>query len=338
MTKLPTLSGTFRTLGLAGLITAALATSALAADMRLKFAGVLPVDHEGTKIMKQIEKDIEDANVGLKVSVYPANQLGSGESLVEDTARGNVDFSMGFIYAHKDPKLDILSTPFLVSSWDEMDSVMRNPDSDFIKALDERMQKLGLVLFNANPEGFTGIVATKKPTNWEGTGDKGMNIRVWSSAVVKGLVESIGFQATTMAWGDIFPALQSGIVDGAICCTKQATYTIFAKSNVGKYFVELNAIPEQTFFYGSSKPWAKLNDEQKKVVKAAFQKASDEYFEFNKANDAKFAAKLEESGYEILRYSPEQSKAIADHVRTNVWPEMAKTVGQDMLDRINPAK
>lgn len=310
--------------------------SVSAADMRLKFAGVLPVDHQGTKMMKQVEKEIEAAKVGLKVSVFPANQLGSAESLVEDTARGNIDFTMGFVYAHKNPKLDILSMPFLVSNYDEMQSVMRDPDSEFNKALEELMDEVGLVLFNANPEGFVGIVATKKPDNWDTTGKKGLNIRVWSSDVVKNMVEGIGYQATTMAWGDIFPALQSGIVDGAICCTKEATYTIFAKSNVGKVFVELNAIPEQTFFYGSKKTWNKLNDEQKKVVKAAFQKASDQYFEYNKAQDAIFAKKLTDSGYEILRYSPEANAAIAEHVRKTVWPGMAEKVGQDLMDRIKP--
>ncbi|WP_068314514.1 TRAP transporter substrate-binding protein DctP [Polycladidibacter hongkongensis] len=320
-----------------GVVAAGFATSVSAADLRLKFAGVAPVDHEGTRMMKQIEKEIEAADVGLKVSVFPANQLGSGESLVEDTARGNIDFSMGFIYAHKDPKLDILSTPFLVSSYDEMQSVLRDPNSEVIKVLTERMDKLGLVLLNANPEGFTGIVSNKKPEDFAGLGDKGMNIRVWSSSVLKSMVESIGYQATTMAWGDIFPALQSGIVDGAICCTKEATYTIFAKSNVGKYYIEINAIPEQTFYYASKKTWNKLNDEQKKVVKAAFQRASDDFFAYNKANDAKFEQKLVDAGYEILRYTPEQNKMIVDHVKKNVWPEMSETVGKDLMDRITAA-
>ena len=137
-----------------------------------------------------------------------------------------------------------------------------------------------------------------------------------------------------MAWAEIFPALQSGIVDGAICCTKQATYTVFAVSDVGKYFVGYDAFMEIASYYGSKKTWDKMNDEQRTVVKAAFQKASDDFFAWNRANDAQFATKLEEKGYEILVPTDAQKQAMADHVRSTIWPQMEETIGKDVIDRI----
>ncbi|AUQ56970.1 putative TRAP dicarboxylate transporter, DctP subunit [Phaeobacter inhibens] len=214
----------------AGSVALQLAAPAFAADMRLKFAGVFPVDHQGSKMMEQVQADIEAADVGLKVSVFPANQLGSGEALLEDVARGNIDFAAAFLYADTDPRLEILSMPFLVSDWDEMNLVMRDLDSEFNTIIQETLSDHGIRLLGQNPEGFVGIVATEEPANWNNFDAKNMNIRVWSSNVVKSMVETLGYQATTMSWGDIFPAIQSGIVDGAICCTKTATYSIFAKS------------------------------------------------------------------------------------------------------------
>ena len=321
-------------LGAAGLLALSVALPVSAADLRLKFAGTLPVDHQGTKMMEQIKADIEGADVGLKVSVFPANQLGSGEELFEDAIRGNIDFVNGFIYSHKDPTFEINSMPFLVSNWDQMDKIVRNPDSAFNQIMSERLDNLGLILLNNNPEGFVGIVAEKKPEDWDGLGSKDMNIRVWSSNVVKETVESLGYNATTLAWAEIFPALQSGIVDGAICCTKQATYTVFAVSDVGKYFVGYDAFMEIASYYGSKKTWAKMNDEQRAVVKAAFDKASNDFFEWNKANDAQFATKLEEKGYEILVPTDEQKQAMAEHVRSTIWPQMEESIGKDVIDRI----
>lgn len=321
-------------IGLVGAIALSAATTASAGDMRLKFAGVFPIDHQGTKMMEQVAEEINSANVGLKVSTFPANQLGSGEALMEDTRRGNIDFTAAFIYADTDARLEFLSMPFLVNGWDDMDNIMRNLDSEYNKILQEILDEYGVRVLAQNPEGFVGIVATQEPDNWNTFGPKGMNIRVWSSNVVKSMVESLGYQATTMAWGDIFPAIQSGIVDGAICCTKTATYSIFAKSDVGSHFVEYNSISELTTFYASEKTWAKLNEEQRTVVQAAMSKASDDFFAYNRENDALFGEKLIESGYKILSLSPEEQEAMAEHVRTNIWPQMEETVGKDIIDRL----
>ncbi|UWQ35586.1 TRAP transporter substrate-binding protein DctP (plasmid) [Leisingera sp. M527] len=318
----------------AGSVALQLAAPAFAADMRLKFAGVFPVDHQGSKMMEQVKADIEAADVGLKISVFPANQLGSGEALLEDVARGNIDFAAAFLYADTDPRLEILSMPFLVSDWDEMNSVMRDLDSEFNTIIQETLSDHGIRLLGQNPEGFVGIVATEEPANWNNFDAKNMNIRVWSSNVVKSMVETLGYQATTMSWGDIFPAIQSGIVDGAICCTKTATYSIFAKSDVGSHFVQYNSIPENTSYYVSEKTWEELNEAQRDVVQTAFTKASDDFFAYNRENDAVFEQKLVESGYTILKLSPEEQEAMASKVRTEIWPMLEDSVGKDNIDRL----
>ena len=76
-------------LGLA--FAASISTAAFADDIRLKIAGTWPTKHFGHEIMENMVKEIEGAGVGIKVSYFPASQLGSGEELVEDAIRGNVD-------------------------------------------------------------------------------------------------------------------------------------------------------------------------------------------------------------------------------------------------------
>lgn len=321
-----------------GALSILMSTAAFAEDMSLRFAGVFPIDHQGTKMMEQVAADVAAANVGLSIDLFPANQLGSGEALFEDVARGNIDLAAAFIYADTDPRLEFLSMPFLVGGWDDMDNVMRNMDSEYNKILQEITDEYGVSVLAQNPEGFVGIVATQEPTNWNNFGDKGMNIRVWSSNVVKSMVETLGFRATTMAWGDIFPAIQSGIVDGAICCTKTATYSIFAKSDVGTHFIEYNSISELTTFYASQRTLDKLNDDQRAALQAAMTKASDDFFAYNRENDDAFGEKLIESGYTILSLNDEDQAAMAAHVQAEIWPMMAKSVGQDIIDRLLAAK
>lgn len=317
-----------------GTIAALMSTAAVAEDIKLRFAGVFPIDHQGTKMMEQVAADVAAANVGLTIEVFPANQLGSGEALFEDVARGNLDLAAAFIYADTDPRLEFLSMPFLVGGWDDMNNIMRNMDSQYNQILQELTDEYGVHVFAQNPEGFVGVVATKEPTNWNTFDDKGMNIRVWSSNIVKSMVESLGFQATTMAWGDIFPAIQSGIVDGAICCTKTATYSIFAQSDVGTHFVQYNSISELTTYYGSERSLAKLDDAQRAALDAAMTKASDDFFAYNRKNDDEYGQKLIDSGYTILELNEEDQAKFAAHVREEIWPMMADSVGQEIIDRL----
>ena len=95
-----------------GAVSALMSTAAMAEDMKLRFAGVFPIDHQGTKMMEQVAADVAAADVGLTIEVFPANQLGSGEALFEDVARGNIDLAAAFIYADTDPRLEFLSMPF----------------------------------------------------------------------------------------------------------------------------------------------------------------------------------------------------------------------------------
>lgn len=318
----------------AGALSALMSTAAFADEVTLRFAGVFPIDHQGTKMMQQIADDVAAANVGLKIDLFPANQLGSGEALFEDVARGNLDLAAAFIYADTDPRLEFLSMPYLVSGWDTMDSIMRNMDSEYNKILQEITDEYGVRVMAQNPEGFVGVVATKEPTNWSTFDNKGMNIRVWSSALVKAMMELKGYRTTTMAWGDIFPAIQSGIVDGAICCTKTATYTIFAQSDVGTHFIEYNSISELTSYYASERSLAKLTPEQVDVLQAAMTKASDDFFAYNRESDADFAQKLLDRGYTILSLNAEEQAEMVSRVREEIWPTMAGDVGQDIIDRL----
>ncbi len=319
-------------------LAASMATAAFADDYTLKVAGVVPVDHIGHKILEEIAADIEAADVGLTVKVFPAGQLGSGEELLEDTIRGNIDIVHAFVYAHKDPVLEINSLPFLVTNWDEMERVYGSKDSEYSKIMTEVLDRLGLVFLNNVAEGPIGVVSTKRPDNYATVDPKNINIRVWSSNVAKAATESIGYNTTTMNWAEVFPAIQAGAVDGAICCTAQLTYTNFALSDVGQYFIPYNAFVEASTYYASKRTWEKLNDAQRAAIQAAVDKGAAAYTKYSRENDAGFIEKLKEKGWEVLEITDDQRAAITDHIKAEVWPMVAETIGQETIDRLSNDK
>ena len=317
-----------------GLVALSISGVAFAGNITLKFAGVLPIEHYAHKMMEQIKSDIEAANVGIKVKLFPAGQLGSGEELLEDTIRGNIDMVHAFVYAHKDPVLEINSLPFLVSSWDELVKVYGSKDSAYTAIMTETLAKLKLKLLGNVAEGFIGVVSTKKPNDHAGLGPKGIHIRVWGSKVAKDTTEAIGFKTTTMNWAEVFAAVQAGTVDGAICCTPQAAYTVFAQSQIGKYYIPYNAFVEASTYYASQKTWKKLNDEQKSTVQAAIDRAAASFTNWARDNDAGYIQKLKDAGYEVLDLTDAERGALSKHIKDNVWPQVEKVVGKDIVDRL----
>ena len=226
------------------------------------------------------------------------------------------------------------TNPYLVSSFAEAEAVYGDPDSAFNQIFRERLDALGLVMLGTTVEGLIGVVASKKPDNYEGIGPKNANIRVWSSQIAKAMTEELGFAATTMNWAEVFPAIQAGTVDGAICCTAQITYTVFAQSDVGKYYIPYNATVEATNYYVSKKTWEKLDDAQRAAIRAAVDRAAAGFNAWARENEQAYLTKLEERGYEVLYLTDEQLAAIADHMRAAVWPIAVDVVGQDVLDRL----
>lgn len=321
-------------IAIGGVLALSVSGGLLAADMTLKFAGVLPLEHYAHKMMEQIKSDVEAANVGLKVKLFPASQLGTGEELLEDTIRGNIDLVHAFVYAHKDPVLDINSLPFLVSSFDEMVKVYGSKDSAYTRIMSETLNKLELKLLGNVAEGFIGVVSTKKPDNYDTSGPKNIHIRVWGSQVAKAATESIGYKTTTMNWAEVFSAIQAGTVDGAICCTAQSTYTVFAQSDVGKYFIPYNAFVEASTYYASKKTWDKLSGKQQAAVQSAVDRAASSFNNWARQNDETYIAKLKQSGYEVLELTAEQRGVLADHIRSVVWPQVEQTVGKEIIDRL----
>ncbi|MFR5879425.1 MAG: hypothetical protein ACLUEQ_00700 [Cloacibacillus evryensis] len=101
----------FAILMTAVIVSAMMATAAMAAEqITLRFAGQQPTEHLCTKMMRDFAKEIEQKTKGrVKITVFPANQLGSYELVMEELIRGTVDMSVTSFASGFDP-VSTLST------------------------------------------------------------------------------------------------------------------------------------------------------------------------------------------------------------------------------------
>ena len=111
-----------------------------------------------------------------------------------------------------DKRIAIIYTPYMVLSWDEALAAYK-PGAWVNCMLDGIYADLGLKFFGAWPEGFNDI-ATKGSYATSVEAASKMKILVPPAFPLAETVQALGYQTATIDWGEIFTAIQTGVVDG----------------------------------------------------------------------------------------------------------------------------
>jgi tripartite ATP-independent transporter DctP family solute receptor len=180
----------------------------------LKFAHGLDVKHPVHLAIVYMAERLEEKSKGtLKIEIYPAGQLGGEREMIELLQIGSLAMTKvssspleGFI-----DEMKIFSVPYLFK---DNEHFWRSLNGDIGKRIllsGESVFLRGLGFYDAGSRSFYTV---NKPIN---TPDDlaGMKIRVQNSQSAIEMVNSLGGSATPIAWGELYTALQSGVVDGA---------------------------------------------------------------------------------------------------------------------------
>lgn len=148
----------------------------------------------------------------VKITIYPAGQLGYDRELIEGMQFGTIDLAIvtssplvNFI-----PSFAVLDMPFLFRDWDHVDAVLKE---DYMQKLFAEGTEKGLVPMALLPRGFRSVTNSKRPIT-KAADFKGIKLRVIESPVFVQTFEQLGATVTAMSWGEVFTALQQKALDG----------------------------------------------------------------------------------------------------------------------------
>jgi len=235
----------------------------------LKLAHGLPTDHPVHKAMVFMAQRCDELSEGkLTVEVYPAEQLGSEQQCVELVQIGSLAItkvSAAVMESFTD-HYKVFGLPYVFRSKEHAFKVM---DGDIGKELllsTENIWIRGLCYYDAGSRSF---YTNSKPINHPDD-LAGMKIRVMRSITAVEMIRALGGSATPISYGELYTALQSGVVDGAEN-NPPSLYTS-RHYEVCKYYSldEHTTIPDVLVI--SQKVWAKLSEQEQKWL----QQAADE--------------------------------------------------------------
>jgi TRAP-type transport system periplasmic protein len=180
----------------------------------LKFNHVLGAKepyHQGfTNWAKAVE---EKTKGGLKIEVFHSAQLGVEEDIIEQIRAGanigqNTDSARMGNYV---PGIAIMNGPYFAENLDEVAKLQNAPT---IKGfLDDLSNKHGLkVLSFSWVQGYRHFFTNKPIRTPEDL--KGLRIRTPPAPIWQESVRALGATPVALAFGDMYPALQQGVMDG----------------------------------------------------------------------------------------------------------------------------
>jgi len=206
----------------------------------------------------------------ITMTVYFGGQMGNEKETIEMTQMGSLAvnrISTGSLAGFKS-KLTALTLPFVFRDADHLWKVLEGTiGKDLLKDL-EKDDMIGLSYYDSGARSF---YTKDKPINTPADA-KGQKIRVLQSNVFVDFADAVGASATPMGYGEVYSALQTGIIDGA----ENNPPSLWAMKHYEscKFFAldEHMMVPEVVVI--SKKIWDTLSPEDQKIVAQAALESS----------------------------------------------------------------
>lgn len=284
---------------------AVVAVSAQAAETVLRLAETHPKDYPTTKGDYKFAELVEKKTDGrIKVEVYHSKQLGEEKAVIEQVQLGAIDLTRTSISPlasfYKD--LDVLQMPYLYAGDAHMWKVLKGEVGEKILSGISKKGFVGLCFYTSGARSFYTKEKVTGPADL-----KGLKIRVQQSKLMVGLVDSFGAVAQPMPFGEVYSALQTGVIDGAE--NNWPSYYSTRHYEVAPYYIldKHTQVPEMLVL--SRSVAKKLSDADLKAIKEAAEESVDyQRAEWDKYVDVAKAAivKAGNTITEVTDYTPFQ--------------------------------
>ncbi|NND15951.1 MAG: TRAP transporter substrate-binding protein, partial [Eudoraea sp.] len=238
----------------------------------LKLAHGLDTQHSVHFAMEYMGERLKEYSGGkLNIEIYPNAQLGSEREYLELLQIGALDIAKtsAAVVENFAPSIKILGIPYLFANDEHEREVLNGTIGQKLLESTSRYYFRGLCFYDAGNRSFYSIdKPIREPADLEG-----MKIRVMNSNTAIQFVRTLGGSATPISWGELYTALQQGVVDGAE--NNPPSFYLSKHYEVCKYYTldEHTAVPDILFI--SEHTWKRLTKEQRSWIRKAAKESAE---------------------------------------------------------------
>ncbi len=280
----------------------------------IKMGHGLGVTHPVHEAMVFMADRIEEKSQGrIIVKVYPNQQLGTERELVELLQIGSLGMTKVSSATLESfaPPMQVLSMPYLFRDDAHRDKVLKGPIGQKLLLESEDFWLRGLCYYDAGKRSF---YSKNKPI--ESPDDlKGLKIRVLESNMATNMIKSFGGSPTPISYGELYTALQQGIVDAA----ENNPPSLFTSRHyeVCKFYSinEHTAIPDVVII--STKVWDSLGEEEKQWIQEAADESAEYQYKLWEASVEMSLLEMEKAGVSISYPDPAEFRQAVEDMYDN---------------------
>ncbi|MEK6477424.1 TRAP transporter substrate-binding protein [Catalinimonas sp. 4WD22] len=240
-------------------------------DVRvLRLGHGLSADHSVHKAMVFMAERLEEKSQGkMQLKIYPSEQLGAERECLEMLQFGSLAMTKvsAAVMESFAEEYKVLGLPYLFESKAHAFKVLDGEIGQEILQSGEKYWLKGLGFYDS---GYRSFYTKERPINTP-SDLEGMKVRVMKSNTAIEMVQAMGGSPTPISWGELYTALQSGVVDAAE--NNPPSFYLSRHYEVCKYYSIDQHTQVPDVFLISQIVWNKLSEEEQQWVLEAAQES-----------------------------------------------------------------
>ena len=236
----------------------------------IKLAHGLDISHPVHKAMEFMAERVKEKSGGkLTVEIFPSGQLGSERESLELLQIGSLGMTKvsAAVMESFSPTFKVLSLPYIFKDKEHYYRVLEGEIGKELLEDGREFWLRGLTYYDAGSRSFyTTNRPIRKPEDL-----RGLKIRVQDSNTAISMVNAFGGAATPISWGELYTALQQGVVDGAE--NNPPSFYLSRHYEVSKYYSlnEHTMVPDILMI--STKVWDSLTEQEQQWLMEAVEES-----------------------------------------------------------------
>lgn len=299
-------------------------------EVVLKLAHGLDITHPVHKAMVYMAERVKEKSSGrIKVEIFPNEQLGNEKESIESLQLGYLAMTKtstapmeGFV-----PRMKVFGIPYLFRDAEHFWKVLKGPLGKELLIAGEPKRLRGLCYYDAGARSFYAKKEIRSPADL-----KGLKIRVQNSIMSIKMVKAMGGSPTPIPWGELYTALEQGVVDAAE--NNPPSFRTSRHYEVCKYYIldEHTRVPDLLVI--STRVWNNLPRQYQQIL----QEAADASVEYQRKiwaeAEEEDMKKVQDEGVKIIRPDKEPFRASVK----SMWDEFEGTDIGELIKQIQEVK